>query len=32
MKQDDIFPGFATSLEMILKQEVQKLLQQAIEA
>lgn len=31
MKQDDIFPGFATSLEMILKQGAQKLLQQAIE-
>jgi len=32
MRQDDIFPGFATSLEMILKQGAQKLLQQAIEA
>jgi len=31
MKQDDIFPGFATSLEVILKQGAQKLLQQAIE-
>ncbi len=28
MKQDDIFPGFATSLEVILKQGAQKLLQQ----
>ena len=32
MKQDDIFPEFATSLEVILKEGAQKLLQQAIEA
>ena len=31
MKQDDIFPGFATSLEVILREGAQKLLQQAIE-
>ncbi|MCH9627811.1 MAG: IS256 family transposase ISPaac1 [Chlamydiales bacterium] len=31
MKQDHIFPDFSTSLEAILKQGAQKLLQQAIE-
>jgi len=31
MKKDDIFPGFATSLEEILREGARKLLQQAIE-
>ena len=31
MKQDDIFPEFATSLEDILREGARKLLQQAIE-
>ncbi len=31
MKKDDIFPGFATTLEVILRKGAQKLLQQAIE-